>query len=137
MTRSVSGPAARRGSFAAVCLLSFAACYGSSEPLASDTGVSVLVSRGPIDPVEIQGQSTNTAPVAGARVLVRPVGDDDAREAKTDDDGLARILLAPGSYTISVAECPGAMSLPKENATITVTAGAFTSTSLVCDTGIR
>ena len=126
-----------RSSFLAICLLSLAGCYGSSEPLASDTGVSVLVARGPIDPVEVEGQATNSAPVAGARVLVDRLGNGDAEEATTGDDGVARILLAPGTYTISVTECPGAMSLPKEDATITVMAGAFTSTSLVCDTGIR
>lgn len=120
-----------------VCLVAMAACYGSTEPLDPDTGASVLVTRGPINPVEMEGDPPNTAPVAGARVVARAVAGGDVEQARTDESGVARILLAPGSYTITVVECPGAMSLPKEEASITVTAGAFASTGLVCDTGIR
>ena len=118
-------------------VLATVACYGSSEPLATDTGVRILVSRGPINPVVTPDMTTNVAPVAGARVVVRPAGGGDEHEATTDADGLARVALAPGSYTIAVVECPGAMSLPKEDAAVTVREGAFASAELVCDTGIR
>ena len=118
-------------------IVTVVACYGSSEPLATDTGVRILVSRGPINPVETPDMTTNVAPVAGARVVVRPAEEGDEHEATTDADGLARVALAPGSYTIRVVECPGAMSLPKEDASVTVREGAFASAELVCDTGIR
>ena len=87
--------------------------------------------------VETPDMTTNVAPVAGARVVVRPAEEGDEHEATTDADGLARVALAPGSYTIRVVECPGAMSLPKEDAAVTVREGAFASAELVCDTGIR
>ena len=118
-------------------VLALAACYGSTEPLPGDTGVRVLVAKGPIDPVEVEGQPRNTAPVPGARVVVRTVDGDGVEDATTDDEGIARLLLAPGSYTIVVTSCPGTMSLPKESATVVVVSGEFAFAELVCDTGIR
>lgn len=112
-------------------------CMGSAEPLASDTGVIVEVALWPIDPVEVEGQPSRTRSAVGARVVAFDTGGDEVTSRLTDDQGVARLLLAPGSYTIRVVECPGAMSLPKENADVTVSAGAFESARLACDTGIR
>ncbi|HUF11796.1 MAG TPA: carboxypeptidase-like regulatory domain-containing protein [Longimicrobiales bacterium] len=114
-----------------------AACFGASEPLASDTGAVVEVSLWPIDPVEFAGQPSRTRPAVDAHVVVL---DDEGREVAdetTGADGTARILLAPGSYTMRVDECPGAMSGPSEDAAVVVSAGAFATVALTCDTGIR
>ena len=118
-------------------LIAVSACFGSTEPLSSDTGALVRVSLWPIDPVEIEGQPSRTRPAAGARVVVLDDDGNDVARATTDDQGMARIHLAPGSYTVTVVECPGAMSLPKENAQVTVADGSFAEAALACDTGIR
>ena len=117
--------------------LALAACAGSPEPLASDTGVVAEVGLWPIDPVEVAGQPSRTRPAVGARVVALDGSGDEIAEGTTDGDGRARLLLPPGEYTIAVEECPGAMSLPKENVDVAVQAGSFASASLTCDTGIR
>ena len=120
-----------------VLLVATLGCFNASEPLATDTGVTVEVGLWPVDPVEVEGQPSRTRPAAGAHVVARSADGEEAGDAVTDEDGVARIVLAPGTYTIAVTECPGAMSLPKENATVDVRAGAFATAALACDTGIR
>ena len=91
----------------------------------------------PVDPVEIEGQPSAGRPIGGARIVVLDAQGDETAAATTEEDGTARILLAPGSYELRVVECPGAMSGPKENAMATVSAGAFTAIAFTCDSGIR
>jgi hypothetical protein len=122
---------------AALLLLPLAACFGATEPLATDTGVSVEVGLWPIDPVEVEGQPSRTRPAAGALVVVRSLDGDDVEQARTNEHGVVQMVIAPGSYVVTVAECPGAMSLPKEDAPVDVTAGSFARATLTCDTGIR
>lgn len=113
------------------------ACFNATEPLANDTGTIVQVSLWPVNPVEIEGQPSPPRPAVDARVVVLDENGDEVADATTDRSGRARIVVAPGSYTIRVTECPGAMSGPKEDASVVVTAGAFASAALTCDTGIR
>lgn len=114
-----------------------AACFNATEPLANDTGAIVEVALWPVNPVEIEGQPSETRPAVGARVVVLDGDGDEVADGTTDDSGRARILVAPGTYTIRVTDCPGAMSGPKEDATVVVTSGVFASAALTCDTGIR
>lgn len=114
-----------------------AGCFNPSEPLSSDTGVLVEVSLWPIDPVQIEGEPARTRPAVDAHVVVLDGEGREVADGRTAADGAARIVLRPGTYLVRVDECPGAMSLPKEDATIAVSAGAFASVALACDTGIR
>jgi len=121
-----------------VFLLLFAlGCTGRAASLDPDTGIDVQVSLWPVDPVEIAGQPSRTRPAVDALVVVRDASGREVADDRTGADGSARFLLAPGSYVVSVEECPGAMSLPKENASVEVSAGAFVAARLACDTGIR
>ena len=118
-------------------VLAVAACSGATEPVASDTGVLAQVRLWPVDPVEIEGQPSRTRPATGARVVVRDGRGRRIAEMVTAENGSARILVQPGSYVVAVVECPGAMSLPKEDVEVIVTRGSFAGADLTCDTGIR
>ncbi|MGH7541342.1 MAG: carboxypeptidase-like regulatory domain-containing protein [Gemmatimonadota bacterium] len=100
-----------------------------------DTGISVLVLRGPISPVSGEGEE-NTAPVADALVRVREVDGSGTSRTRTGVDGRARLLLVPGRYRVDVVECPGALALPGPD-TVTVAADRIEPLTLECDTGIR
>jgi hypothetical protein len=113
-----------------------AACPRAGVPLDAETGVEVRVFKAPIQPVVREDESSE-APVAGAVVLVEPLAGGETRQVLTDSAGIARLLVLPGMYRISIEECPGAMAPPKEPADISVTAGSFSSVKVVCDTGIR
>ena len=127
-----------RSAIRAIALVVIAAgCFNPSEPLATDTGAMVTVSLWPVDPVEIEGQPSRTRPAVDAHVVVLDEGGREVAEAHTAGDGVARIMLRPGEYIVRVDECPGAMSPPKEDASVAVIAGAFASVALSCDTGIR
>lgn len=120
-----------------VALVALTACAGGSTPLAPDTGATIEVHLWPVDPVEIEGQPSRTRPAVDAEFVVLDDDGDEVADGTTDAEGRARILLAPGTYRIRVVECPGAMSGPKEDGAVTVTAGAFATLVLTCDTGIR
>lgn len=120
-----------------VALVALTACAGGSTPLSPDTGAVVEVTLWPVDPVEVEGQPSRSRPSVGAHVVVLDRDGDEVAGGTTDADGRARIVLAPGSYAVRVVECPGAMSGPKEDVAVSVTAGAFASVTLTCDTGIR
>jgi hypothetical protein len=93
------------------------------------------VFRGPIDPVEREGQ-VSREPVLGAHVVARPVLGGITRDASTDVFGTARFRVPAGSWHVSVAACPGAMGTPVAQ-TADVQAGAGTVLRFECDTGIR
>lgn len=105
---------------------------GPTDP---STGVLIQVRRGPIAPVQMD-TADNTAPVAGAAVVLRDGSGDQAAMATTDTSGSVRVLAVPGAYDVIVQTCPGAMRTPQP-ATVAVVQGSFATTRLVCDTGIR
>ena len=112
------------------------ACSTGGGPLDPSTGVEVQVLKGPIQPVVREGER-DTAPVAGAVVVIRTSGRSGTSRAATDSAGVARVPVPPGIHVVTVETCPGTMSLPKESQTVSVTPGTYASTTLVCDTGIR
>ncbi len=100
-----------------------------------DTGLSLLVVKGPIQPVVREGE-VNSAPVAGAVVRIRDAGSTAETRVRTASDGRARISLRAGFYQVDVVECPGALALPPSVDT-SVVAGRLTELEFDCDTGIR
>ena len=130
----------RRAAAALACLvagLAVGAAYacGPSIFTASRTGVAVLVELGPLQPVAQEGEP-NTKPVPGAEVTVGPAVGPPLARATTDSAGRATILVPEGRYSVSVASCPGAASLP-DPVPVRVHSGSLADVSLVCDTGIR
>lgn len=111
------------------------ACTEGTTSPPPATGLEILVLRGPIEPVEREGE-VNSAPVAAAMTVVRRADGRRVAELTTDSNGEARVALEPGRYTIEVERCPGALFLPGP-ATATVQVGEFTDVQLECDTGIR
>lgn len=112
-----------------------AACGASILGVDPATGLSVAVSRGPLQPVAMDGE-INDEPVPGAAVRISATGGGGAEEIRTDSDGTARILVKPGRYRVTVTDCPGSLALPGD-AVIDVNVGSFAAVALSCDTGIR
>lgn len=111
------------------------ACSVSILGTDPDTGLDILVRRGPIRPVEEEGQ-INSRPVEGALVLIRRTDASGDARVRTDAEGRVIVQLLPGAYRVEVRECPGALSLPDpEDAS--VASGELTALELLCDTGIR
>lgn len=113
------------------------ACTNGTTAPPPGTGLEILVLRGPIEPVEREGEAgENSAPVAEALVVIRAPAGRRITGVTTDMNGQARVALPPGPYTVELERCPGAMFLP-EPVTATVDLGAFAGVRLDCDTGIR
>ena len=121
----------------AVVLAGVAATACGSSILGTDveTGIEVLVMRGPLRPVAMEGE-VNEEPVRGATVRVRGATGGGGAEAVTSADGLVALSLLPGEYRVDVIVCPGALSLPGE-APVSVEQGSIAAITLNCDTGIR
>ena len=100
-----------------------------------DTGFSLLVVKGPIQPVSREGEE-NTAPVAGAVVRIRDGRSAAEARVRTAADGRARVSVRAGFYRVAVIECPGALALPPP-VDASVVAGSLTELEFDCDTGIR
>lgn len=100
-----------------------------------DTGFSLLVVKGPIQPVAREGEE-NSAPVAGAVVRIRDGGSAAEARVRTAANGRARVSVRAGFYSVDVVECPGALALPPPVGA-SVVAGRLTELEFDCDTGIR
>ena len=122
---------------AGLAALGLAVLIGCSDSIVGDdpdTGLTVSVFKGPIQPVAREGED-NSAPVADALVRVTAPGGGHVEE-RTGPAGSVRINLAPGNYIVEVRECPGALSLPGPEET-EVRSGLLADVLLMCDTGIR
>jgi hypothetical protein len=125
----------------AVAALSLTACGDRTQPTTTtdDAGVSGRVTVGPQCPVVRAGQPCPDKPAAGVPVTVaeqRPgdvygAGDVVARTT-TRDDGTYRVAVAPGSYVVTA---DAGMSC--ELMDVRVSAGAYATADVSCDTGIR
>lgn len=113
----------------------WAGCTGSILGDDPSTGLEVVVMRGPIRPVVMEGE-TNSEPVEGARVRVEGIGAGGRTEGRTDAAGGVDFQLLPGRYEVEVRDCPRAMSLPSPEI-VEVQDGSTTTVVLDCDTGIR
>jgi hypothetical protein len=112
-----------------------AACAPSILGTDPATGLDVLVTRGPIQPVDREGED-NSSPVEGALLQIRRTDGSGEARVRTDAEGKALAPVVPGAYRVEVRECPGAMSLPSA-ADASVQAGRLTILEFSCDTGIR
>ncbi|MDO9496360.1 MAG: carboxypeptidase-like regulatory domain-containing protein [Nocardioides sp.] len=101
------------------------------EPAADEpeSGIAGQVLLGPQCPVESLDEPCDALPAAD--VLVRVSGDQDAT-TRTDADGAFRLDLAPGDYVVTA---DAGMSCELIDAH--VTAGAYATVDVPCDTGIR
>ena len=95
----------------------------------------VSVWKGPIQPVAMEGQE-NSAPVAGAVILVERVDGSGSSRITTGAEGRITANFRPGAYAVTVEECPGAMVLPEPVGAVVIS-GGFALVRFDCDTGIR
>jgi len=110
-----------------------AGCSRASSP-ASSSGVEGRATAGPTCPVERAGSPCPERPVGGAVVFVQRDGHQVARFT-TDADGMFRVALDPGTYTLVPASGrPFPIGRP---VAVTVSAGSYAHVDLRYDTGIR
>lgn len=117
------------------------ACQPPPTATPSSSGVlEVRALAGPVCPVERQppDPACESRPVAGAPILVQPGDGRDTvvAAASTDDEGRARIELAPGAYVVVAGAVEGLFGRP-EAVGVTVVAGESVDLTLAYDTGIR
>lgn len=120
---------------AVVTVLVAASCSTNTAPADRDAELAISVVRGPINPVQREGE-TNSVPVARARVKVRRLPDGAVRTAETDENGTLLLSVASGDYTIEIERCPTGTMFSKP-LQLTVAPGARTPATIICDTGIR
>jgi hypothetical protein len=105
----------------------------TSTTAALDSGITGLVTLGPISPVEQPGVS-NDKPYAATLVIKRTAGSVVA-QVRSGEDGRFTIKLAPGTY---ILEPQNGQPLPRAEAQqVTVSAHAFTEVTVAYDSGIR
>ena len=129
-----------------IALLFVVACAAVAGPSARQDGlpppgmgrISGTVLRAPVLPVEVPG-SDNSAPVAGAKVIVTPAsGSSAAASASTDSAGKYRLFVTPGRYVVTLDPTDGFGFATKDlPATVTVMEGQTTALDIRIDTGIR
>lgn len=132
---STTGPLTRGLAWLVPALVLFGCGESMEEPEPPDSGLSITVVRGPINPVEQPGVD-NTAPVADAGFAILNSAGQDLFLASTGPDGTARIALSVGQYLVEVRSCPGALALPPRQSAAVIE-DEFTPVRLECDTGIR
>jgi hypothetical protein len=125
----------RRRSIAVMTALVAASCSTNTAPADQDSELEISVVRGPINPVEREGEP-NSVPVAHARVKIRRLPDGAVRTVETDENGTLLLPVVSGDYTIDVDRCPTGTMFSKP-LQLTVARGARTPATLICDTGIR
>jgi hypothetical protein len=98
-----------------------------------DSGITGLVTIGPISPVEQPGVP-NEKPYA-ATIVIRDAGGTVVAQVQSGADGRFTVKLAPGTYTV---EPQNGQPLPRaESQVVTVKPHAFTEVTIAYDSGIR
>jgi hypothetical protein len=133
-------PGARRQSaMRPVSVVLGAVILASCTPAPHDTVIEVHAVAGPVCPVETVPPNPACEPraVAGAPIFVMPADGRDVIVAQgtTDDNGLVRLEVPPGAYTVMGGEVPGLMGQPSP-ASVTARS-ALVPITLIYDTGIR
>jgi hypothetical protein len=126
-----------------VTLLSESGSALSSDVLAERaaaaawTGVAGRVAAGPTCPVERPGDSScQPRPVAGAVLVVTGAGGTEVARVTADADGLFRVDLQPGDYTLVPQPSEGLLGTAQP-VPFTVAQGSPTFLEIDYDTGIR
>jgi hypothetical protein len=105
----------------------------TSTTAALDSGITGLVTLGPISPVEQPGVP-NDRPYAATLVIKRTDGSVVA-QVHSGEDGRFTVKLAPGTY---ILEPQNGQPLPRaETQQVTVEPHAFTEVTVAYDSGIR
>ena len=106
----------------------------------SPAGISGYIHIGPTCPVQKDPPDPNCADkaFADAVVIVRSASTGAVvKQLATDEQGAFIVSLAPGNYTVSAGPRSG-LQLPRcDLVNATVTANAFVSVDISCDSGIR
>ena len=114
-----------------------AACGAQAAPPApSGTGIQGLVQSGPTCPVERINSPCPPRPLA-ATIVVRDAAGHEVARTRSGADGLFKVDVAPGSYTV-VGLNIGSSMLPRPiPTTATVTSGSYVTINVEYDSGIR
>lgn len=108
-------------------------CGSDTKTTPDSSGVTGRVTLGPQCPVEIQGQPCADQPAAGVKVTVaKKLGGEKVASTTTNADGSYRVSVEPGDYVVTA---DAGMSC--EEVETRVTASAFSTVDVPCDTGIR
>jgi hypothetical protein len=113
--------------------LGLIACENNKEEIT--TGLEGKVYRGPINPVEMEGQ-VNDAPFS-ALFHVYNLNNKLITSFSSNAAGEFTVMLAPGNYKIIPDKSAPIMSAESQVKEITVNAVGITSIDLFFDTGIR
>jgi len=102
-----------------------------------DSGIDFEIRIGPTAPVQPEGDPGD-APFAGATVEIRDAQGNHVAKVVSDANGLARAMLAPGTYE-AIAQPVGTDRLPSPPAPaqVVVPKGRFVPLQLGYDSGIR
>lgn len=107
---------------------------------AAERGTGVLtgsVTIGPMSPVEGMGGPGQT-PLPGARIIISDLQGQEITSVVSDEKGVYRISLPPGTYKIKMPVLPSGGRFTKDlPATVTITQGQETRLDIRIDTGIR
>lgn len=114
-------------------------CADEQPEVAGDSGVEGLVHLGPQCPVETEGEPCDDQPAAAVEVTVseQVAGEmygagEPVAQTTTDALGRFRVAVPPGDYVVT-AEA----GMFCEFMDAHVTAGAYVTVDVPCDTGIR
>jgi len=120
----------------AVLLAGVAGCPGIIIPPDLNSGITGTITRGPICPVQIEGDpSCDDQPYAGT-VVVRLAGGLEVTRFTAGADGTFRVALLPGAYTLT--PLPGPNGFPHSSPVeVTVPPDTFVQVDISYDTGIR
>ena len=117
--------------------LVMAACgTAASPPIPSGTGIQGVVQSGPTCPVERINSPCPPRPLA-ATIVVRDAAGHEVARTRSGADGLFKVDVAPGTYTV-VGLNIGSSMLPRPiPTTATVTSGIYVTVKVEYDSGIR
>jgi hypothetical protein len=117
--------------------IALAACGAQAAPPApSGTGIQGVVQSGPTCPVERINSPCPPHPLA-ATVVVRDAAGHEVARTRSGADGLFKVDVAPGTYTV-VGLNIGSSMLPRPiPTTATVTSGSYVTINVEYDSGIR
>lgn len=121
-------------STAAMFVLQASCSTGGLQPLA-DAELEIRVVRGPINPVEREGEA-NVVPVPGAQVVIRELQGRLVARVEAGDDGTVMVSVRSGEYMLEVSRCPMGTMFAK-NEVVRVGPVERARATLTCDTGIR
>ena len=121
---------------AKLCLI-FMALFGlfGCENIELTTGLEGTVYRGPINPVEMEGQ-VNDAPFS-ALFNVFNLNDKYIKSFSSNADGKFNVMLAPGDYKIIPDKSAPIMGAEFQVKEVTLDPAGITKLDLFFDTGIR